>query len=324
MTSLSPDDDPSSPELDPPRMLEGAGGEQARSLLASARLDRVPSSAKGRVAAALGGVLEPNGALPYEPGRAGRGHVLSRLAARSGLYIVGTGVVAAIALALWQRSSPGESANVSSTTPAVSAPPPGPGAPEAATPGADSAVRGSRTAPEEPSAATQPSQPTRRSKPARRAAPTPHGAPAERQVPSPVVRATPQRSKPEGDVRHGDVLDSGLLAEVRAVEAVNSAIGAGHAGLAARELEAYRKRFPRGELAVEADVLQIQIATSSGDYESARVHAERLLARPEAQHYRARVLALLEETSGRAGSTNRENAGRSRSNDAAADMRARR
>jgi hypothetical protein len=323
MTALSPEDEMSSPDPAPRRMLDGGGGEPARSLVASARLDRVPSSAKARVAAALGGVLEPDAVRPGESVPSARSGALSRLATRFGLYVMGTGVVAGVALALWLRAAPGESSNASSTPPVVSAPPPKAAA-QGAAPGAESATGGSRTEHEEPFAVTRQAEPTRAGEPTRRAAPTPQIEHAEHQVPSPVARATPQRSSPEGDGRQGDVLDSGLLAEVRAIEAVNAAISAGHARLAAREIEAYRRRFPRGELAIEADVLEVQIATLRGEHATARAAAKQLLARPEAQHYRARVGSLLEGEAERAEPTNHEKVERSRSNDAAPDMRARR
>jgi hypothetical protein len=114
-----------------------------------------------------------------------------------------------------------------------------------------------------------------------------------------------------------------LLAEVRALEAVSAALGAGQAERAARELEAYRRRFARGELAIEADVLAIQVASARGDQRAARAGAERLLARPEAEHYHARVRALLAGEQ-LAATIDRENAEPGRSNDAAAHIRARR
>jgi hypothetical protein len=141
-------------------------------------------------------------------------------------------------------------------------------------------------------------------------------------VPPRPDRSAHERSKKEG-IAQREPDDSGLLAEVRALEAVSSAIGAGQPDRAARELDAYRRRFARGELAIEADVLAIEIAVARGDNRAANAGAERLLARPEAEHYRARVHALLERQHP-SESANRENAGHSRSNAAAAHMRARR
>jgi hypothetical protein len=319
MTSLSPDDEMSSSELAPRRMLEGGGGEHARRLLASARLDRVPVGAKARVAGALGDVLEADPTLPCEPEGAARGNALARLATRSGLYIVGAGIVGAIAVALWLRVTPGESSTLGSTPRVASAPLPG-----AAAPGADTPTRASPAELTEQAAPTQPDAATRRGDPTLHAAPIPQAARAERHVPPREARSARQRTKLGGETPQGDSLDSGLLAEVHAIEAVSAAIGSGQADRAARELEAYRRRFARGELAIEADVLDIQIATLRGDHEAASASAQRLLARPEAQHYRARVLSLLESEARRPGSTDRENAEHGRSNEAAVDMRARR
>jgi len=115
---------------------------------------------------------------------------------------------------------------------------------------------------------------------------------------------TPSRSS---RTRHEAPAGSDLLAEARALEAVRSALAANKVDVAERELAAYRRRFERGELAIEAQVLAIQIAVERGERDAASAAAERLISHPEAQHYRERVNALLE-----------------RSNDPAAHMRARR
>jgi hypothetical protein len=81
---------------------------------------------------------------------------------------------------------------------------------------------------------------------------------------------------------------------VRTLEAVASAISSGQISLAGRKLGDYGRRFPRGELSIEAAVLGIQIALARGERGAARAAAERLLARPEAGHYGARVRALLD------------------------------
>lgn len=281
MTALSPDDEMPSAELAPRRLLEGGAGEHERSLLASARLDRVPRSAKARVAAALGGVLELQ-ATPNEPEPAAP----ARSATRSGLGVVGAGVVGAIALSLWLQATP-ETAPSASSIPAASTP-------------AVSAPRGPALHPpfEGPPAAS----------PA-------HLARAPQSVPPRSDRSGPSKPKPSASTPPGESL--GLLAEVRALEAVSSAIGAGQLSRAARELDAYRQRFARGELAVEADVLAIELAVARGDHAAASAGAERLLARPEAEHYRARVRALIAPP-------DRENARRDRSNGPAGNIRARR
>jgi hypothetical protein len=302
MTALSPDDETLSPELAPRRMLDGGAGEPERLLLAAARLDRVPGGAKARVAAALGGVLEPQvapSARAPELERAAGGDSLSRLGTRSALGVVGVGIVGAIALSLWLRSTPKASSDGVFT-------------PRGPVPVANTAhLEGAPAAAAEPSHAAQ-------------AAPTERAEHALREVPPRHDGSEPQRARRQAARSHAEPVDSGLLAEVRALEAVSTAIDAGQPGRAARELAAYRRRFAQGELAIEADVLAIQIAVARGDRETASAGAERLLARPEADHYRARVRALLDGNKALAGSTDEQNVERGRSNDAAAHIRARR
>jgi hypothetical protein len=300
MTAPSPDDEMPSTELAPRRMLDGGAGERERRLLASAQLDRTPSGAKARVAAALGSVLEPHEA-PSGAERATRGDALPRSGTRWGFGVVGAGTVGAIALTLWLLpATPGESSNAGSTL--------------------GGAALESSAAPPQPSPAAPPRAASTRAAPADL---SPHANPAKHEAPPLPDRSRPRRANAE-DGANDDERGGGLLAEVRALEAVSSAIGAGQADRAARELAAYRRRFARGELAIEAEVLAIQIAVARGDDAAASVGAERLLARPEAEHYRARVRSLLERRGQPSGSAKRENVGDARSNDAAAHMRARR
>jgi hypothetical protein len=324
MTALSPDDELPSAELAPRRMIDGGAGEHERRLIASAQLDRTPSGAKARVAAALGGVLEPQagpGAAPTGPEPAVRGDALEPAGMRWGLGGVGAGIVGAIALAFWLPATHGQSSNAGRARggPLLA---PSTALPTLSPPAAPRIVS---TAP--PAAAVV-------------AAPNPGGAsPAglpqqadlalQADLAQPRVHPRPERPRHErlgreGVAAHREPVDSGLLAEVRALEAVSAAIGAGQADRAALELDAYRRRFAHGELAIEADVLAIQIATARGDDDGASARAERLLARPEAEHYRGRVRSLLASKRPASGAANRENAGPSRSNDAAAHMRARR
>jgi hypothetical protein len=288
-----------SAELAPCRLLEGGAGEHERRLLASARFDQTPSGAKARVAAALGGVFELHAAPSAAPAPgasepAARSAGLSVSGTRWGLGVVGAAVVGAIALSLGLPAATGESSNAGAM---------GGGFVSDAPPARD-----------EPAAspAEHSQQPE----------PTPHAELSQQRVPARPDRSAPERPKKEGVAQGED--DSGLLAEVRALEAVSSAIGAGQPDRAARALDAYRRRFARGELAVEADVLAIEIAVARGDERAASTGAERLLARPEAEHYRARVHALLERRGRASASPNRESVGRTRSNEAAAHIRAQR
>jgi hypothetical protein len=298
MTALPPEDTTPSDELSPRRMLDGGAGDPERNLVASARLDRVPRAAKARVAAALGGVLELQ-AAPSELEPAARGP-LPQSGARSGLGVVGVGVVGAIALSLWLQATRGEPSSVASTSRPASLPSPAAESPKAA-PRAEPDSRA------EPAAAPPMQQPAEAMQQAKL---------APKSGPSDADRSAPPRPK-RASTPHREPVEAGLLAEVRALEAVSAAIGAAQLARAARELDAYHRRFPRGELAIEADVLAIQLAAARGDDEAASSGAERLLARPEAEHYRARVRALLS-------SPDRENTAHGRSNEPGAHMRARR
>jgi len=309
MTALSSDDETPNSELAPRRLIDGGAGERERRLLASARLDRVPASAKARVTAALGGVLEPHatpGAPPNDGPSRAPADARPRFGGRSGLGVIGAGLVGAIALSLWLQSGPRESSNAGPITGGAFTPSPAPMAGAA-----HQRASGTAVALDTPPPLPEPAE-----------LPRPGLEPPA--TPARPARPHPARAKQSTPSGHADAVESGLLAEVRALEAVSAAIAAGEAQRAARELAGYRHRFPRGELAIEADVLAIQIAAASGDGEAASAGAGRLLARPEAAHYHARVRALLGGPGMAAGSTAPENVAPHRSNDAATHIRARR
>ena len=62
---------------------------------------------------------------------------------------------------------------------------------------------------------------------------------------------------------------------------------------ATRTLDAYRQRFPAGELALEAEVLRIDVAQREGRRADAMTLARALVERPGAERYRARLGSLL-------------------------------
>jgi len=92
----------------------------------------------------------------------------------------------------------------------------------------------------------------------------------------------------------------GLRAELQALEAVQSALRAQQAQLAADALVAYFCRFPAGELEREAELLGVDIALARGDRKLARERARELLAKPDGARYRQRLDALGIESSGSA------------------------
>lgn len=85
---------------------------------------------------------------------------------------------------------------------------------------------------------------------------------------------------------------SGLRAELVALEAVQRALRAGRADEAERSLSAYTLRFPHAELALEAELLGIDVLLARGESDRARAQARELLARPDAARYRERLEAL--------------------------------
>jgi hypothetical protein len=93
-----------------------------------------------------------------------------------------------------------------------------------------------------------------------------------------------------------------LLEEARRLDAVRSALAAHDGRAARRELVEYRARFARGELALEADVLEADVLLFAGEPERARALASAVLARPDAGRYRQRLEQLLQRASGAAGS----------------------
>jgi hypothetical protein len=105
------------------------------------------------------------------------------------------------------------------------------------------------------------------------------------------VRASRRHSAPPEE--RSDVHEArGLRAELSAVESVQRALRAGQISEAERGLAAYSRRFPSGELALEAELLRVDLDAARGDLDRARAHARTLLARPGAARYRARLEAL--------------------------------
>jgi ATP/maltotriose-dependent transcriptional regulator MalT len=85
-----------------------------------------------------------------------------------------------------------------------------------------------------------------------------------------------------------------LLEEARRLDTVRAAVEAGNGSAARRELTEYRSRFPRGELALEADVLEADLLLLAGQPERARTLANALLSRPDSGRYRQRLEQLLQ------------------------------
>ena len=281
-------------ELGPPRLLEGGGSDQEQRLLESAVLDVMPDAVGARLAEALcvpplpAGSSPVAGALPAA-GSASAGSIesvssagslgakgLGRLGRLGALGSVGGLGALAVAGAWW----------FASTDPA-----PARGRPEvplAVT--SDAQIESEAT---ETATATGGSV-----EPARKApedAVVASRATLSPRAPSRTLerRVTRQASNPE---RAGIPVDrgSGLIEEVRLLEQARGALRSGSPDAAEQALAEHRARFARGELALEAELLQVDLLLARGEREAALARARALVARPGAGRYRERLQALLE------------------------------
>jgi TolA-binding protein len=109
----------------------------------------------------------------------------------------------------------------------------------------------------------------------------------------PLPRATRASAKPAAAA-----VDRSLRAELRALEASQSALMAGRNAEAQRALDDYAARFPQGELALEAELLQVDVLLAHGERARAHELARALSARGDAARYRERLEALLAPTPG--------------------------
>lgn len=87
----------------------------------------------------------------------------------------------------------------------------------------------------------------------------------------------------------------GLSRELEALDRARRAVARGDAPGALRELDAYRREFPKGELAPEETVLRVRTLLAMGDRESARVLADEFEAAHPSSPYAARVHALVHD-----------------------------
>jgi hypothetical protein len=90
----------------------------------------------------------------------------------------------------------------------------------------------------------------------------------------------------------------GLAEEIHAIETIQTLLAWGQAEQASRALTAYRRDFSRGELLLEAELLEVDVALARGERRAARELARTLLERPAASRYRARLGELLDRADG--------------------------
>lgn len=265
MTSSHPETELALASDGPARLLAGGTAFEQR-LLQAAHNQPVPDAALQRLARTLNAPLEP--AASAVPGGAGATKGLSRWITAG--VLGGIGLVATLTAShsrtgegTEQRPAPEEPALQARLNPAPDLWP----LTVTDTPPAHRAT----VEPSAPPSATRASLPQPRRQ--RHAVPSPRDARA-------VSENAPQP-------------DRSLRAELRALEAIQQTLGAGRAADAARALGEYHEHFPGGELALEAELLGVDVALATGQEQLARQRAAALLARGDGARYRDRLNALL-------------------------------
>jgi outer membrane protein assembly factor BamD (BamD/ComL family) len=86
-----------------------------------------------------------------------------------------------------------------------------------------------------------------------------------------------------------------LAAELSAIDKARSALTGGDASGALSQLDSYSRSYPRGRLALEAEVLRIDALARSGQREAARKRAELFVRRYPNSVLKARVRGYLDE-----------------------------
>jgi hypothetical protein len=247
----------------PARTLAEDGTGFERRLLASAGADGIPAAARDRLARVL---KVPLPASPVTPAARVKWAGVSARAARWSVVGMVGAAAAAMGAQQWlgETSATGSAAaGIEESAPVAVAPVPPPPAPS---PVRDAVLPPPDISPPAPSTKASARGQARASSAALR-------------------RASPPAAGDSG-VEHG------LRAELRAVEAIQQALRAGRAGDAERRLDDYSRRFPRGELAIEAELLRIDLDVARGDHVRARERTQALIARPAAARYRERLEAF--------------------------------
>lgn len=253
-------------ELEPLRLIAGGGTARERRLLEAAASDVMPAGTPERLEQALAAWAALPAGQGSEPARAARGSRLSRWGIVGGL--------GGLAVLGWMLGRGRDESAREPSIPTASAPlmPLTPAAVALAT-------------------ATEPVAPA-----------VPAGEPAPLVTSRGVARVHEATPRTRAGASQGRADSRGnLLEEARRLDRVRSALDAHDGSAARRELSDYRARFPRGELALEADVLEADVLLFSGEPERARTLASALLERPEAGRYRQRLEQFLQRARGAQG-----------------------
>ena len=272
-----------SPSLAPARLAEGGGTDYERQLLASARLDAVPVASEERVHAALRASASGGAPLRGE----GNGGAAASAVRPWAIGIVGAGVVGALVASYWPQPSEPMSERAPQSIAAGNVADRSMAAGEIAESGVPT------TTPDPVSVVAPPPDGAQTEKPSAAKAPAPK---ANRTRPKTLeARGTTPALTP---APRAQSTGASLAAEVRSIERIQTLLGWGQSEDASRALAGYRREFPRGELVLEADLLEVDVALARGERDTARRLARTLLERPEASRYRARLGELLEAADG--------------------------
>lgn len=131
-------------------------------------------------------------------------------------------------------------------------------------------------------------------------APSPAAAPVQAQAPSPA--ATPEQAQapspgvPRVAAPGAPSLDS-LAAEAALLTEARNALAAGNVGAAGAALGRHRTSYPGGALALERNVLDLEVRAKSGD-RSVAAEAARLAEDPRYRPYQQRLRTLAVGTTG--------------------------
>jgi len=246
--------------VNPVRLLH-AGDAWERELLESTLQDEVPSASRARVALRLG--LAATAGLEAAAAARPPSAKLGPLSKYALLSLVG-GLGLVLGVRSWSPSS--RDAGVAAT-PArtVEAP-----------------ARTGTSALSEPRAETPPPPALE---------PSPPSAPLRAARAAPPRR--PSRPRPALPDLAAAAADP-LIAEVKQLDRVRSALQAARGAEALRLLDEYAAEFPGGKLTLEATVLRVRALTDAGHHTAAAGLARRTLAKPGSERYRTdleRVLA---------------------------------
>lgn len=128
----------------------------------------------------------------------------------------------------------------------------------------------------------------------------PHGE--EPTPPRAAMRSARPKNKPKRDVQHAASVSSstttprsseGLLEEVKQLDRARGDLASDRSGLALAVLDDYGRRFPAGQLALEASVLRAKVLAAMGQSNDAQALARKLLARSDSARYRAELERVL-------------------------------